>query len=701
MSYLDKRVMLELKEKLAPHIHDATSDSLSFSRRRTAARAALTVLLDSASDISHETNQSSGDGEARRGLIDRYMGSRGGVVNFGSSDDYDSSWAREFGLGGATANATVAAMVKQVSSPWTALVQIASILFHLDTLTMDTSRTGWETINNAASLIADDAIESMRFTTECWLDVDMEPVFAVPKSLNNTFDGMPKTNLQVLQSYMCNNFGAGLGAPARAATPAHEELDEAPPKNGSVGHNTSPIFLGTMPTTATTGTTTMEETMGTEENTADSAPTELETKSTEGGVKPSYGVMAASIADLNSGVLAGVEAMLSANGAKVTVNDIVNGLHEAGSSDVLIAKAEAEVATAQAQAETMRKKLAVASAPKPVKVAGSDELPEGEIVLKKAYDVFGVPKSGHKMFDFDVPVGEWATPHPHVPEIDDSYVIDTKILVTMLIAIAKGQVPWLKGHTGTGKTTMVEQIYARLNIPVYRVNLDSDISRGDLVGRETLKSDGKGGTITQFVEGIIPMAMQQPCCLLLDEIDASRPDLGFVLQRLTEMKGFMLLEDGGRTVTPHPWFRMCATANTNGRGDDTGLYGGTRALGVALLNRFSPFIDVGYMTKGEEVELIQAHVPAIAKGDAEMIGQYASEHRAAFINAGVTLPCSPRNTIALAVAFTDFGMFPPKKAWAMALEGYVLNGADADDRQTLLGFVNRVFPSTVSKELGK
>ena len=341
----------------------------------------------------------------------------------------------------------------------------------------------------------------------------------------------------------------------------------------------------------------------------------------------------------------------------------------------------------------LEKSLANAvSAPtmQPIDIKSTGEIPSGTVVVKKAFDVFEGTQA--PLFDIDVPVGEWDGVHPYVPEKDDSYVFNADTLVPLLVAIRDGQNPWLKGHTGTGKTTLAEQIYARLKLPVYRVNLDSDITRGELVGREVLTTKD-GSTVTKFVDGVIPKAMQEPCLLLLDEVDASRPDLGFVLQRLTEGNGFMLLEDGGRTIQPHPFFRIIATANTNGRGDDTGLYSGTRALGAAFINRFKPYIDVEYMPAEEERSLLQSKV-GVSEDDARIITNYSTEHRVSFMQANLTLPCSPRDTMALGMAYLNYSRLFAHKSrqeqWELAFNHTLVNAADSDDAQVIRGFINRV-----------
>lgn len=324
-------------------------------------------------------------------------------------------------------------------------------------------------------------------------------------------------------------------------------------------------------------------------------------------------------------------------------------------------------------------------------VAAGGTLPAGKVTMKNAADVFEItdPKR-RKLFDFDVPTGEWDGPHPYIPEKDDEYLFNPKTMLSLLLAIRDNSRPWLRGHTGTGKTTMVEQTYARLNLPVYRVNLDSDISRSELVGRDTIRQTGDGKTESVFIDGIIPRVMQEPCMLLLDEVDASRPDLGFVLQRLMEGKGFMLLEDGGRTIMPHPFFRLAATANTNGRGDETGLYTGTRVLGSAFVDRFKPFLTVDYIDTKSELKLIQAKAPTLPKAEAERIAAYAKEHRIAFTQNQVTLPCSPRLTLNLAQGMAAYiGLVGPDEARQLCFSVMVANAADADDRVVLQGIADR------------
>ena len=381
------------------------------------------------------------------------------------------------------------------------------------------------------------------------------------------------------------------------------------------------------------------------------------------------------------------------------INEVIRRANEGTGLRAQIAKAESATQQAVKDLEEAVRSAAMMPVIAPVSVASNGVIPNGTIVQKHAADLFGLtdPKR-RKLLDFNVPCGEWyddegrTAEHPYVPPVQDDFAFQLPTLVPLLLSIVMNDRPWLRGHTGTGKTTAIEQVYARLNLPLYRVNLDSDISRSELVSRDAIKHDPvSGATITSFVEGIIPRSMQQPCGLLLDEVDASRPDLAFVLQRLTEGKGFMLLEDGGRTIMPHPWFRIFATANTNGRGDETGLYTGTRALGSAFINRFGPFLLVDYIDSKSEVKLVKMRCPSLSADLADQIVGYAKEHRIAFMQGQVSLPCSPRDTIGLATRMVAYlNIFPTRdEAIKLAFEHVVFNAADNDDVVILKGLADR------------
>lgn len=320
-------------------------------------------------------------------------------------------------------------------------------------------------------------------------------------------------------------------------------------------------------------------------------------------------------------------------------------------------------------------------------------LPEGKVTFKKACDVFAIKGKAAAAFQFEVPVFEWAFNHPHVPDVDSEYLFRPDSLITVLVSLINNQRPWLHGHTGTGKSTLVEQVAARLQWPVMRVNFDSEITRMDLTGRDTLTVDPTTGqTITKWVDGILPTALKGPYILLLDEIDFVRPDVSYVLQRCLEGKGLLLTENGGELVVPHSMCRIVATANTVGQGDEHGLYQGARPQSMALLDRFKPFINMPYLSKDEEKALIVKRNPTIDAPAAETIAKYVVEHRQAFTNAEILQPISPRGISALAQQYLTFTSIygDPKKAMKRAFEDMVLAGASQQDAAVLSGLVNRV-----------
>ncbi|MEE8259182.1 MAG: AAA family ATPase, partial [Sphingomonadales bacterium] len=198
-------------------------------------------------------------------------------------------------------------------------------------------------------------------------------------------------------------------------------------------------------------------------------------------------------------------------------------------------------------------------------------LPDAKV---KARDVFGI--------DIDMIVPAFTKVTEHVPAIDAAYVFDPVTTRAILAGFTYNKRVLIQGYHGTGKSTHIEQVAARLNWPCIRINLDSHISRIDLIGKDAIVlKDGK--QITTFKEGILPWSLQHPCALVFDEYDAGRPDVMFVIQRILEVEGRMTLLDQSRVIRPHPAFRLFATANTVGLGDTTGLYHGTQQINQGQL----------------------------------------------------------------------------------------------------------------------
>jgi len=215
-------------------------------------------------------------------------------------------------------------------------------------------------------------------------------------------------------------------------------------------------------------------------------------------------------------------------------------------------------------------------------------------------DVFGI--------DSDLQVPAFSERTAHVPEVDTAYRFNPEVTLAVLAGFAHDRRVMVQGRHGTGKSTHIEQIAARLNWPCVRVNLDGHISRLDLVGKDTIVIED-GRQVTAFQEGIIPWALQRPVALVFDEYDAGRPDVMFVIQRILERDGKFTLLDQNKVITPHPAFRLFATANTIGLGNLSGLYHGVQVLNHAQIDRWNIVATLDYLSPEEELEIVLARVP--------------------------------------------------------------------------------------------
>lgn len=347
------------------------------------------------------------------------------------------------------------------------------------------------------------------------------------------------------------------------------------------------------------------------------------------------------------------------------------------------------------EGEELKRKLAEAeSRPMAVsEVAASHDgvIPSGTVEWVPAHKAFGLTK-GKEAFGFKVPVWTWDGVHPHVPVADPHYVFRPFELMRVLYGIVANKRVYLHGHTGTGKTTLIEQVAARLGYAFMRLNFDSEISRMDLIGRDTLVSEG-GTTVSRFVDGILPQMMQSPCIGCFDEIDFVRPDIAYVMQRMLEGDALVITEDGGRVVKPHPMFRAFATGNTVGQGDEHGMYQGARVQSTALLDRFSVWQKIDYLKPDDRLALIRNRVPALSDEMCEKLNGYITEHLQAFTTSKVLQPLSPRGFLALAEAMVFYMSTLPSKKDAVdqALESTILDRASVQDRVVLKGLASRVF----------
>ncbi len=240
----------------------------------------------------------------------------------------------------------------------------------------------------------------------------------------------------------------------------------------------------------------------------------------------------------------------------------------------------------------------------------------------------------------------------YVPEIDEAYYFDPEVTQAILAGFMHNRRVLVQGFHGTGKSTHIEQVAARLNWPTVRVNLDGHISRMDLVGRDAVVVR-EGQQVTEFVEGVLPWAIQRPVALVFDELDAGRPDVMFVIQRILEREGRFTMLDQNRVLTPHTGFRLFATANTVGLGDMTGLYHGTQLLNQAQVDRWNIVSRLDYLDAEAESAIVLARVPN-ARQVAEMVA-IADMTRQGFIAGDISTVMSPRTVIDWAENSEIFG----------------------------------------------
>src|SRR5438445_1284660 len=233
----------------------------------------------------------------------------------------------------------------------------------------------------------------------------------------------------------------------------------------------------------------------------------------------------------------------------------------------------------------------------------------------------------------------------HVPDIDPDYLFDRSTTLAILAGFAKNRRVIVTGYHGTGKSTHIEQVAARLNWPCVRVNLDSHISRIDLIGKDAIVIR-EGMQVTEFRDGILPWALQHNVALCFDEYDAGRPDVMFVIQRVLEVSGKLTLLDQNKVIRPHPCFRLFATANTIGLGDTTGLYHGTQQINQGQMDRWSIVTTLNYLPHDEEVEIVAAKTPVYDTDEGRKtlsaMVALADLTRAGFIAGDISTVMSPR-----------------------------------------------------------
>ncbi|MFN3370377.1 MAG: cobaltochelatase subunit CobS [Sphingomonadaceae bacterium] len=293
-----------------------------------------------------------------------------------------------------------------------------------------------------------------------------------------------------------------------------------------------------------------------------------------------------------------------------------------------------------------------------------------------AREVFGV--------DVDMKVPAFSQADERVPDLDPTYVFDPDTTLAILAGFAFNRRVMIQGYHGTGKSTHIEQVAARLNWPCIRINLDSHISRIDLVGKDAIVlRDGK--QVTEFREGLLPWALQTPTALVFDEYDAGRPDVMFVIQRVLETDGKLTLLDQNRVIRPNPWFRLFATANTVGLGDTSGLYHGTQQINQGQMDRWNIVVTLNYLPADTEVSIIQAKCPKTDPRTIANMVKVADMTRQGFIAGDISTVMSPRTVITWAQNAEIFGNI------GFAFRVSFLNRCDEAERAIVAEYYQRVF----------
>ena len=311
--------------------------------------------------------------------------------------------------------------------------------------------------------------------------------------------------------------------------------------------------------------------------------------------------------------------------------------------------------------------------------------PDIEVLVR---EVFGI--------DVDWKVPAFSKADQRVPDLDESYVFDPDTTLAILAGFAHDRRVMIQGYHGTGKSTHIEQVAARLNWPCIRINLDAHISRIDLVGRDAIVLRD-GLQVTEFREGLLPWALQHPVALVFDEYDAGRPDVMFVIQRVLEQQGKLTLLDQNRVIRPDPNFRLFATANTVGLGDTSGLYHGTQAINQGQMDRWNIVVGLNYLPAETEQSIVEAKNPDTDTAVIANMIKVADLSRQGFINGDISTVMSPRTVITWAqnyAIFNDVGF---------AFRLSFLNKCDEEERVLVAEYYQRVFgtdlpESVVSKK---
>lgn len=316
-----------------------------------------------------------------------------------------------------------------------------------------------------------------------------------------------------------------------------------------------------------------------------------------------------------------------------------------------------------------------------------------------ALDGSGIPDTKVSVADafgmeMDLEVPAFSERSEHVPDVDDAYLFNPETTLAILAGFAHNRRVMVQGYHGTGKSTHIEQVAARLNWPCIRINLDSHVSRIDLVGKDAIVlQDGK--QVTEFKEGLLPWALQRACALVFDEYDAGRPDVMFVIQRVLEVEGKLTLLDQSKVIAPHESFRLFATTNTIGLGDPTGLYHGTQQINQGQMDRWNVVTTLNYLPHDNEVDIVLSKVSKMDRKKAGHMVSVAELTRQGFINGDISIVMSPRTVIMWAentAIFNDYGL-----AFRMTF----LNKCDETERAIVAEYYQRCMGEELPESASK
>src|SRR5215469_12585887 len=314
-------------------------------------------------------------------------------------------------------------------------------------------------------------------------------------------------------------------------------------------------------------------------------------------------------------------------------------------------------------------------------------VPDRKVSVREAFGV-----------DSDMQVPAFSYRDSHVPDLDDAYRFDPQTTLAICAGLAYDRRVMIQGYHGTGKSTHIEQVASRLNWPMIRVNLDSHVSRIDLVGKDAIVlRDGR--QVTEFREGMLPWCIQRPMALVFDEYDAGRPDVMFVIQRVLEAQGKLTLLDQNRVIRPNSYFRLFSTTNTIGLGDTTGLYHGTQQINQGQMDRWSIVTTLNYLSHDVEAEIVLAKAPSYATAEgkrtiAAMV-RVADMTRNAFINGDLSTVMSPRTVMTWAQNAEIFGDI------GFAFRLTFLNKCDELERASVAEFYQRAFGQELPESAAK